>query len=154
VGFYAILPVVITSVPTSAHIQSLNTHSNVHSTATSPAIWTTNQGREKQISDQYKPLEFEANEGQADFNITFLSRSPGHNILLTVAGAAEGSSAPASSARHNQLSCPVSHPIQQRTFARPNRAKLIIELASCPGEKTISPAVIRNIGELTYASAP
>jgi hypothetical protein len=156
VGFYAVLPVVIKSVPTSAHVKSLNTPSNFHSTATSPAIWTTNHGREKQISDTHKglPLGFEADDGTADSNITFLSRSPGHKILLTVAGAAEGTSAPAPSIRHHQLSCPVSHPIKQITFARPNRAKLITESDGFPWRIPISPAAIRNIGELTYASTP
>jgi len=133
-AFFAILSINLSSFHTSAHIKSLNTLSNFRSTDALPAVWTTNQGRAKQISDAYKslPLGFEANDGQADPNIKFMSRSPGHNIFLTVTGAAVGSSAPASSTEPNQLSCPVSHPILQITFARQNRAKHIIGLDELP----------------------
>src|SRR6266576_6750066 len=58
--------------------------------ASEPRIPLNEGSRRTEISDHYGrlPLSFEANEGQTDGQVKFLSRGPGYDLFLTATGAA------------------------------------------------------------------
>src|SRR2546423_3375469 len=77
-----------TALPIALSSRLVRSSLALHS-ASEPGIPLNEGSRRTEISDHYGklPLSFEANEGQTDPQVKFLSRGPGYDLFLTAEGA-------------------------------------------------------------------